>query len=346
MTQKRKTFSICIPSYNRSRHLGPLLDSIFAQDYSDFEVVICEDKSPEREQIALIVKSYEERYPGMIAYHENTENLGYDGNIRNLVAKATGEFCFFMGNDDLMCSGALRTVADLLRRHENVGLVLRSYAWFDFVPANINQEVRYFKEERTFAPGSEAIRVCYRRSGVISGYIIHRDSAYSFATDQFDGTLYYQMHLTAQVLVTRCAVYTPEVLVLVRSGEPPEFGGAQNERGKYAPGGYTPAARHNMIRGVLTIIENLKKTRGIDLVEDIRSDYANYFFVYIRDQLRLPPRSYLSFYAGYARMGFYRYPMFHLYCILAYIIGEKRFDDMTRLIKKFVGRTPHFGKIG
>ena len=33
---------------------------------------------------------------------------------------------------------------------------------------------------------------------------------------KFDGTLYYQMHLTANVLVDRCAVCTPQVLVLCR----------------------------------------------------------------------------------------------------------------------------------
>jgi abequosyltransferase len=345
MKQRRTTFSICIPAYNRSHLLEPLLVSIFAQDYSDFDVVICEDKSREREQIASIVGRYAERYPGKIAYYENAENLGYDGNIRNLVAKAIGEFCFFMGNDDLMCPGALATVADLLGRHQNVGLVLKSYAWFDYVPENINQEVRYFKEEREFAAGREAIRVCYRRSGTIAGYIIHRDSAYAVSTDKFDGTLYYQMHLTAQVLATRCAVFTPSVLVLLRNGEVPEFGNADREKGKYLPGKYTPEARHNMIRGVLTIIENLKVTRRIDLVEEIKKDYANYFYVYIKDQLQLPPRRFIDLYVGYARMGFYKYPIFHLYFIIAYCIGERNFDRMTKLIRGYLGRSPHFGSI-
>lgn len=341
--QNRKLFSICIPAYNRTRHLRPLLDSVFGQGCKDFEVVICEDKSRERAEIASLVAEYSSRYPGVISYYENPENLGYDGNIRNLVAKANGQFCFFMGNDDLMAPDALATVAEILSRHNNVGFVLKSYAWFDYVPENVNQEVRYFNEEREFAPGREAIRVCYRRSGTIAGYVIHRDSAHAVATDKFDGTLYYQMHLTAQVLVTRCAVATPKVLALVRSGEPPEFGSAAREKGKYVPGQYTPEARHNMIRGVLTIIEDLKRTRNVDVVEDIRSDYANYFYVYIRDQLNLPLREYAGLYRGYGRMGFYRYPMFHVYFLVAYILGDRKFDSMTKFIKRFLGRTPHLG---
>src|SRR5205085_2678700 len=100
MTGKRPTFSICIPAYNRAQHLGPLLDSIFAQDFKDFEVVICEDKSRERESIAKITRDFATRFPGTIFYYENEENLGYDANIRNLISKASGQFCFFMGNDD------------------------------------------------------------------------------------------------------------------------------------------------------------------------------------------------------------------------------------------------------
>ena len=63
MTETRKLFSVCIPAYNRAHHLNALLDSIFAQDFHDFEVVICEDLSREREQIASIVHEYQSRYP-------------------------------------------------------------------------------------------------------------------------------------------------------------------------------------------------------------------------------------------------------------------------------------------
>ena len=204
-------FSICIPAYNRARHLPALLDSIYGQDCKDFEVVICEDASPERQQIAAIAREYAGRFPGTLRYLENETNLGYDGNVRRLVEKAAGAFCFFMGNDDLMCPGALGTVAGILERHDNVGLVVKSYAWFDEVPEKINQEIRYFAEEREFPAGREAVRICFRRSGVISGYIVHRESAQAVATSKFDGTLYYQLHLTANVLATRCSVFTPKL---------------------------------------------------------------------------------------------------------------------------------------
>lgn len=344
MKLSRPLFSICIPAYNRAHHLSALLDSILAQSFDDFEIVICEDMSRERAEIAAIVNGYQARHPDKIHLYENQENLGYDGNIRNLVAKASGQFCFFMGNDDIMCHGALEAVAELIHRHPNVGLVVKSYAWFDEVPEKVNQEVRYFSEEKEFPAGIPAIRFAYRRSGVISGYIVHRDSAHGIATNKFDGTLYYQMHLTAQVLVDRTAVCTPKVLVLCRNSEPPDFGNSAREKGKFVPGQYTPEARLNMIGGAISIIRDLKETRGVDVVEDVTHDYANYFYPYIKDQLNLPLRLYADLYRKFGRMGFARYPLFHVYFGLGYLLGERKFDTMTAILRKLVGRSPQFGK--
>ena len=345
MNRNRKLFSICIPAYNRARHLASLLDSIFSQSFGDFEVVICEDQSREREKIGVIVRDYQSRYPGIIHYFENEENLGYDGNIRNLVEKASGSFCFFLGNDDIMSDGALENVASIIERHGNVGVVLKSYAWFDERPDKINQEVRYFNEETEIEAGSRAIRFAFRRSGVIAGYIVDRDAAYKVATDRFDGTLYYQMYLTANVSIEKPVVVTPKVLVLCRNGEPPEFGNSSREKGKYTPGRFTLEARLNMINGALSIVRYLKANRNVDVVEDVIHDFANYFYPYIRDQLELPIRDYYRLYRGYGKMGFSKYPLFHLYFFLGYLIGEKRFDAMTAFVRGRMGSSPRFSKV-
>jgi len=345
VTQTRKLFSVCIPAYNRAHYLPALLDSIFAQDFHDFEVVVCEDLSRERKEIAAIVRGYQSRHPKVLRYFENEENLGYDANIRNLVQRASARFCFFMGNDDIMCQGALQNAASIVHRHPNVGLVLKSYGLFDGTPEQVNHEIRWFKEEKEFPAGIPAIRFAFRRSGVISGYIVHRDSANQAATAKFDGTLYYQMHLTASVLTNKTAVCTPKVLVLCRENGKPEFGNSAKEKGKYVPGRYTPEARLNMISGALSIIRDLKQTKSIDVVDDVIHDYANYFFPYIRDQLTLPIRDYYELYRAYGRMGFARYPLYHLYFFLGYLLGEKRFDALTALIRGRLGRSPRFGKL-
>ncbi|MDN2696112.1 glycosyltransferase family 2 protein [Janthinobacterium sp. SUN073] len=345
MSEPRRMFSICIPAYNRVVHLPVLLDSIYKQSFSNFEIVICEDLSKERPEIAKVVAEYSIRYPGTLRYYENTNNLGYDGNIRNLVNLARGEYCFFMGNDDIMCEGSLAAVSERIKANDNIGFVLKSYAWFDEVPTKINQEVRYFNEEKFLAAGTEAISVCFRRSGVISGFIIHRDTADGAATSEFDGTLYYQMHIVGVVLAKMNAITMPKVLVLCRNSEPPDFGNSASEKGIYTPGTYTPAARINMISGVIRIATALEKQSDLPVTAPIMRDYANYFYPYIRDQLKLPFSDYYKLYRAYGRIGFNKYPMFHAYFIICYCFGANGFDRLTAYIRKTLGRSPHFGSV-
>ena len=120
--------SVCIPAYNRASLLPALLDSILAQDFGDYEVLICEDGSPEREAIGRVVERYRQQAPVRIRYEQNAVNLGYDGNIRRLVELAQGRYCLFMGNDDLLCPGALTAVAGAVHAHPDTGVVVRSYA--------------------------------------------------------------------------------------------------------------------------------------------------------------------------------------------------------------------------
>ena len=50
--------SVCIPAYSRGSVLSQLLDSILAQDYDNYEIVIGKDHSPKRDQIRHIVEQY------------------------------------------------------------------------------------------------------------------------------------------------------------------------------------------------------------------------------------------------------------------------------------------------
>jgi abequosyltransferase len=78
MTPALPKLSICIPAYNRAQYLPPLLDSIFSQGYPNLEIVISEDNSPERLQIAQVVQAYEEQGYRSIRYFENEKTQGFD----------------------------------------------------------------------------------------------------------------------------------------------------------------------------------------------------------------------------------------------------------------------------
>ena len=82
---EEKLFSICIPSYNRPAEIRRLLNSIDTTHVDEVEIVICEDKSPKREEIRKQVLDFKSKTQYEVNYIENEENCGYDKNLRNLI---------------------------------------------------------------------------------------------------------------------------------------------------------------------------------------------------------------------------------------------------------------------
>ncbi|AZI42077.1 glycosyltransferase family 2 protein [Deinococcus psychrotolerans] len=336
--------SVCIPAYNRAQFLGPLLDSILSQNYGDYEIVICEDLSPQREAIAQVVRTYKAR-TDKIRYIENVRNLGYDANFRELLTQACGEYCFFMGNDDLMADGALSKVSEVLHKHSNIGLILRSYDWFIDDYRKPEQTIQYFASDRIFPPGEETIATAYRRCGVLSGYVIHRESAMNAATEEFDGFLFYQMYLAASVLVEKGAYYVRDVLTHSRSTETPDFGNSAMEKGIFTPGTYTPEARIHMITGMLTIARTVDKKSGLRFANAIERDIANYVYPYISDQLNLPLPKYLNFLKKLKNLGLGKHKMFYAHAVTAYILKQNNYNKMTTFVRNKLGKSPQIGKV-
>lgn len=337
--------SVCIPSFNRVDVLEDLLKSVLNQDYHSFEMVICEDKSPQRPEIRSVVHRYMAEHPGIIRYFENETNYGYDGNLRNVIEQAAGDYCLFMGNDDLMCPGALRAVDSALNKHANIGVVLRSYASFDASPENIRQVFRYFPEERFFPAGAATVTTFYRRSVVIPGMVIHRQAALKFSTDRFDGTLLYQLYLVANILLEKNGVFLPEILVLYRNGGIPDFGNSEKERGRFVPADQTPESSLLFMRGMLEIAAWVENERKVNIYKGIRRDIGNYSYPILAIQARRSSPIFLSYAAGVAKMGFWRFWRFHLYAFALLCLGPTRVERLIVLIKERYGYTPAIGSI-
>ena len=90
--------SIGVPIYNEERHLRSMLDSILAQDYKDFEIIISDNASTD--DTALICEEYSGKDP-RIHYYRSQANLGSLPNFNRAFALASGEFFFWAGGHDL-----------------------------------------------------------------------------------------------------------------------------------------------------------------------------------------------------------------------------------------------------
>lgn len=90
------TVSVIMPAYNVAPYISETLDSIFAQTFSDYEVIVINDGSPDTAELERALAPYRQR----IIYLKQ-ENRGA-GAARNAgLKRARGEFVAFLDADDL-----------------------------------------------------------------------------------------------------------------------------------------------------------------------------------------------------------------------------------------------------
>jgi abequosyltransferase len=337
--------SVCIPAYNRAAVLPALLDSILNQDFDDFDIVITEDSSPERQAIAAKVAEYQQRFGDKVKYHENPQTLGYDGNLRRLVELATGDYVLFMGNDDLLAAGALSAVAAAVRERQDVGVVLRSYSSFISRPEEPVQVFRYFGEDRVFPPGPDTVVTFFRRCVFISGMVFKRSSAAAHATQRFDGTLLYQQHLAGHILAQESGVYLNRILSYHRLGGVPDFGASAAEQGLFVPKQQTPESSVHFMRGMLAIATSLDVPGGAKVAHRILRDIGNYAYPILSIQAGRSFGTFLSYLWQLMKLGFWRVPLFHVYAIGLLVLGRQNCDRLIARIKKTLGRAPLLGSV-
>ena len=88
--------SVIVPAYNTAAYIGETLDSIFAQTYRDYEVIVVNDGSPDSDELERVLSAYQNR----IRYVKQ-ENRGLAGARNTGIRHATGEFFAFPDSDDL-----------------------------------------------------------------------------------------------------------------------------------------------------------------------------------------------------------------------------------------------------
>ena len=112
-------FTIGIPAY-KSLFLKECIDSILAQTYADFELIIINDASPEN--IDEIVHSYNDH---RISYYKNEKNFGAVNVVDNwnkCLSNANGDYFVLMGDDDKMKAEYLQEFSDLIEKYPNCGV--------------------------------------------------------------------------------------------------------------------------------------------------------------------------------------------------------------------------------
>lgn len=111
--------SIIIPAYNAAAFLPQCLDSIFSQEYTDFEVIVIDDGSTD--DTAALLEHYH------LAKVIHQENQGMSTARNRGIDEAKGEYILFVDSDDLLTGGALATLAPELTGEDIIGFNTKKF---------------------------------------------------------------------------------------------------------------------------------------------------------------------------------------------------------------------------
>ena len=112
------TVSIGLPVYNAERYLRESLDSLLAQTFCDFEVVVCDNAS--EDATAAIAEDYARRDP-RVRVHRADRNHGLAWNWNRAFVLASGRYFKWAAADDVHLPRYLeRTLAEFQMRPDAV----------------------------------------------------------------------------------------------------------------------------------------------------------------------------------------------------------------------------------
>lgn len=119
----RPLISVCIPTYNHAQYIARCLDSVVAQlPPGQIEVLVGDDGSVD--ETRKIVAAYAQIWPRTIFPIFNEKNLGPSCNLRNLIARADGQYIAHLDGDDYWLPGKLVEQITVLEESPQMPAVL------------------------------------------------------------------------------------------------------------------------------------------------------------------------------------------------------------------------------
>lgn len=103
--------SVIVPVYKVEQYLDRCVTSLLTQTYSDFELILVDDGSPDR--CGAICDSYADRDGRVQVIHQ--KNKGLSGARNSGVAVAKGEYICFVDSDDMVARDYIEVLLSCIR---------------------------------------------------------------------------------------------------------------------------------------------------------------------------------------------------------------------------------------
>ena len=119
LSSNKPRVSIGMPVFNGEKYLKEALDSILAQTYRDFELIISDNASTDHtQQICLEYATKDSR----IRYYRNEKNLGAPKNYNRVFELSSGEYFRWAAYDDVLAPEYLQKCIGILDRDPSIVL--------------------------------------------------------------------------------------------------------------------------------------------------------------------------------------------------------------------------------
>lgn len=151
-----KTITIAMAIYKpRIDWLIEELDSIYAQTYRDFQVLVWDDCPEDTNDYNELFKSHLKEIPFTI--HKGEKNMGSNGAFQNLTELADTPFIAYCDQDDIWLPDKLQVLLDLLSVKEGNTLAFSDMMVIDGESKLVADRIAKVRPRQVFYPGKEAL---------------------------------------------------------------------------------------------------------------------------------------------------------------------------------------------
>ncbi|RDU71479.1 glycosyltransferase family 2 protein [Helicobacter brantae] len=139
--------SVILPTYNRDYCVGRMIDSVLAQNFKDFELIIIDDGSSD--ETPRVLQRYDDRR--IVVLTQSNQGVS---SARNLgLSQARGEYITFVDSDDYLLQGFFEDIAGWLSKEKSDILVYEG----EFVENFTKKTAPIFWERKEYCP-KEAVK--------------------------------------------------------------------------------------------------------------------------------------------------------------------------------------------
>lgn len=111
--------TVCIPTYARTRWLAEAIESVLAQTFGDFVLLVGDDATP-GDAVRPVVEAYDDPRIRFVRFERNA---GIVGNFNRLLELSETDYVLQIGDDDAIHPDLLAETVAALDRDPRVGLV-------------------------------------------------------------------------------------------------------------------------------------------------------------------------------------------------------------------------------